>query len=99
MINDEEWKIINSSEIFREYSKGEYNRMAKEAAQKKAEEANIEATAMDNLYEFEKKVRSDVKLSLAFRNVQKKIIADVNYRDSLDEGFVNGIMLLDLGEE
>ena len=87
-----------SSEIFREYVKNELKREALEKQQKKAEAPNIN-DVLGDLDEFERRVKSDPKLRVAFKALQEKFATDTSYREKVNPIFVDGVMLLDLDED
>ena len=92
---DMDWKAAMSSEIFREYCKIELQKEAQapQVAQVKEEEV------LEDFDKFQNMVNSNPQMKLAFKELKEKFSSDLEYRDGVDPNFVNGVMLLDLGDE
>lgn len=90
-----DWKAAMSSEIFREYVQ---NELIKEANTPPPAPIN-EAQVLNELEEFQTKVRNDPYLRKAFRALKEKFASDPSYRSKVDVKFLQGVMLLDLDSE
>ena len=94
-MSDMNWKAAMSSEIFREYLK---NELAKEASMPSIPKLN-EDQVLNELEEFQTKVKNDPYLKSAFLKLQQKFATDPVYRSKTNAKFVEGVMLLDLDQE
>lgn len=106
MIDEMDWKAAMNSEIFREYVSNELNR----EAQEKAERPQKEATALkkemehrekvlDAFADFEKELKSKPLLLNKFKQARQILLNNPEIADKTDPKFIDGIMMLDLGEE
>lgn len=91
----EDWAAAMSSEIFREYLKQE---IVKEAYVMQPEPVDAEQVIND-LQEFERKVRETPHLKAAFKQLQNKFANDAAYRNRVNPKFVQGVLLLNLDSE
>jgi hypothetical protein len=89
----EDWNAAMSSEVFREYLKGELH---KEAAPQPP--PVDKSQVLGEFADFEQKVRSNPKLKLAFQTLQAKFRTDPEYTAKVDPQFVKGVMLLNLSD-
>jgi hypothetical protein len=79
------------SEVFRNLAAQE---LAKEAAAKKAEES-----VLDEFLQLQERINTNAALKEQFKKIQTRMINDPDYRKANNEAFVQGIMLLKLGDE
>lgn len=89
-----DYMALNDSEVMTSYLKAE---MLKEANLQKKEvnEGDI-ISAFSN---FEKLVKGDKKMSLAFKTLQDRFKSDPAYAQSCDPLFVQAVAILDLDEQ
>ena len=95
MVIEEDWNAAMSSEIFREFVKGE---LIKDANAKQVAPVD-EAEALNEFDEFQHRVRETPHLRRAFKTLQQKFANDPAYRSRVDAKFAEGVMLLNLEEE
>lgn len=105
MVDDSDWAAINDSEIFRIYVANELRKEAELkanagylAAEELERKVEAEHEAYDQLEKFEAEVRGNpVKLAY-FRKVRRALMTVPGLIEKTDKKFVDGIMMLDLGE-
>ena len=83
--DSQDWRAISSSVVFQEYAKNELEK-----------EASIPKLNENDFLEFQSKIRKDAKLFNEFNKMQDKIIDEPNFRESLDQKFVEAMLTLDL---
>ena len=105
MVDDQDWKAIISSEVFRNYVVAQLQKEAAEEASKPAPEQLLEQetdemdqalTAMD---EFEAQIKKSPQLLDTFKKAKAALLARPELLGKVDPNFVKGIMMLDLPEE
>lgn len=102
MVDEQDWKAITSSEVFRNFVISQLQKEAAEESNKPSKEQVIDAkidemdmalTAMDD---FEERIHKNPELLAKFRNVKAYLIRNPDVHDKVDSNFVKGIMMLDL---
>jgi hypothetical protein len=92
MSNDMDTQALMSSEVFCNY----LNQEIKRQAQEKIESQNLQETVLKRFGEFQDKVNADPYLKAEFLRLQQRFINEPSYKDTINEDFVNGVMLLRL---
>lgn len=90
MFKDMDSQALMNSEVFRNLA----NQEIQHEAQLKHEASVVEKQALDNFNEFQKKVNASLQLKNQFKNLQQRFINEPEYRDTINEAFVRGVMLL-----
>ena len=94
MYNKEDWNAAISSEIFREYLKGE---MCKHTIKEPKCKLNINSEQIfKEIEKFEEKVLANPQIKQAFQALQHKFETDPEYTAKVDPTFVQGVMMLNL---
>ncbi len=91
MVSKEDWAAAMSSEIFREYVKLSLNSTS---VPQKPNENQI----LSEFEVFQSKIRSNPKMKQVFKALQAKFASDFEYRNKVNQDFVEGVMLLDLSD-
>jgi uracil DNA glycosylase len=87
-----DWKAALSSEIFREYAKNEMKRIASE----KEKQEKLSSKTADDFCQFEKKVNASPILRDKFKKLQNVFINNPEYTKTIDQNFVQGVLLLNI---
>lgn len=105
MVSDQDWKAALDSEIFREYMGQQLKQEAVEQTQKQAkkiEQLEKEANDQEKMLDAFADLNEDI---LKNEPLRKKLVQARNYLNAhpeliekVDDSFVNGLMMLDLGE-
>lgn len=90
MFRDMNSQALWGSEVFRSLASQELQREASEKANAEFAEKN----ALNNFLEFQQRVNASVELKNKFKIMQDKLINDPNYRETINQDFVRGVMLL-----
>lgn len=90
MFRDMDSQALWGSEVFRSLASQELQREASEKANAEFAEKN----ALNNFLEFQQRVNASVELKNKFKIMQDKLINDPNYRETINQDFVRGVMLL-----
>lgn len=105
MVDEQDWAACMDSEIFRNYVSAELRKEAEIEANRPAEEAaalhrELEGRheAFAKLEEFEKAVRRNPGLLENFRRAKQALVDHPEILEKVDKKFINGLMMLDLGE-
>lgn len=101
-MDNQDWKAITSSEVFRNFAMAELQREAAEEANKETPEqinerkAEEEKRALEAFGEFEQLLRNNPRLLATFVRVKQAILQNAVDIERVDPAFVEGIMMLDL---
>ena len=90
MFRDMDSQALWGSEVFRSLAGQELQREASNKANSELAEKN----ALNDFLEFQKRVNASVELKNKFKVMQNKLINDPTYRETINEDFVRGVMLL-----
>ena len=90
MFKDMDSQALFGSEVFCNLASQELQR----EAQAKAEAEVIDKQALENFNEFQKKVNASSQLKDQFKKLQQRFIKEPDYRETINEAFVRGVMLL-----
>ena len=94
MVSKEDWQAAISSEVFREYVKGELAKKSQSSESPREDLGNV----VDTFEKLEKKINKNPKMKKAFRALREKFLKDAEYREQTKSAFVDGVMLLNLDE-
>ncbi len=87
-----------SSEVFREYLKGELVREA--MPQPQIQEPQVDkGEVLEQLSALEAHINSNPKLRTAFAALRKKFVEDPDYTAKVDPIFVKGVLMLDIEQD
>jgi hypothetical protein len=92
MLDDMDTQALMSSEVFCNY----LNQEMKRKAQLQIESENSQKNALKTFSDFQDKVNANPYLKAEFLKLQKRFINDPSYKNTINEDFVNGVMLLRL---
>ena len=92
MSNDMNTQALMSSEIFCNYLDQE----VKKQAQERIESQKLQNTVLERFGEFQDKVNANPYLKAEFLKLQQRFINEPSYKNTINEDFVNGVMLLRL---
>jgi histidyl-tRNA synthetase len=115
MVADEIWKdfftdyqtrrVLDSSEVFREYARAELERDAArkarepiEALEKAAAIKDQEEAYLNEIYSLNKKIAENPVLKAKFKQAKAALEAHPELIQKVDPNFIYGLDLLDLGE-
>lgn len=90
MFRDMDSQALWGSEVFRSLASQELQREASNKANSELAEKN----ALNDFLEFQKRVNASVELKNKFKVMRNKLINDPAYRETINEDFVRGVMLL-----
>jgi len=90
MFDDMDSKALFGSEVFRNL----INVEAQREAQAKKEAEVFQKTALEEFEEFQIRVNANPVLKEEFKKLQQRFINDSEYRDSTNQDFVQGVLLL-----
>lgn len=105
MVSEQDWKAVCDSEIFREFVAQELQKEAHEESQKQArqledleKQAEEEERMLDAFADLNKEILKNEPLRKKLVQARNYINAHPEVLEKTDENFVNGLMMLDLGE-
>jgi hypothetical protein len=90
MFDDMDSKALFGSEVFRNL----INIEAQKEAQIKKEAENLEKSTLQEFEDFQKKVNASSVLKDNFKKLQQRFINEPEYRKSINQDFVQGVLLL-----
>lgn len=90
MFSDMDDKALMSSEVFRELLKNA------DYIEEKSEPQLDSNEVLDNFLDLQKKVNASSVLKNRFKQLQERFINDPDYRDTVNDDFVQGVLLLKL---
>lgn len=90
MFDDMDSKALFGSEVFRNL----INVEAQREVQAKRDAETLEKTALEEFEEFQLRVNANPALKQEFKKLQQRFINDSAYRESVNQDFVQGVLLL-----
>lgn len=94
-MDDMDLRALANSEIFKEYASNELKKNA--INEKSPEEIEFnELKALNDFEEFQKNVNSSKKKKEIFKNLQILFQTNEKYASTIDKGFVDVVLLLDI---
>lgn len=90
MFDDMDSKALFGSEVFRNL----INIEAQREVQAKQEAETLQKTALEEFEEFQTRVNASSVLKQEFKKLQQRFINDSEYRNSINQDFVQGVLLL-----
>ena len=104
-MDDQDWRAAMSSEIFREFVAAELRKEAfakTESERVNAQKAEQELTEKERVLEamdvFEEKLKQSPELLAKFKTAKQTLLSNPQLIEKVDSNFVNGLMMLDLGD-
>jgi hypothetical protein len=93
----EDWNAAMSSEVFREYLKGELFRGASPEPDEQPSVSNEQA--LISFSEAEENIKNDPRAKVIFKALQEKLANDPDYYDKTDPKVAETILMFDLDGE